>query len=334
MDFKLDGDSPLYKQIVEQMLQKIKSGELPPGSRLPTERELARELSVARGTVKKAYAELADNNIIEVIQGSGSYVYSEKETFSGERRRMAINLIEELLTKLSYWDFSLKETSTLIRMCLVRRESADRMVRVAAIDCNPESLSIFKRQLSYLPNIDLTLISVDSVILTDNAPDLFTSFDLILTTETHYEQVMGSLSGGGLRVLPVSVGLRNQTIVDLSTLPEKCAIGIFCVSNKFSNLISQQIAAFRSVSHPVPVCFEGDKASAERFLRKLDCVVVNPGSALLQPDLFGDVGQRFLDRGGRIIPFDYLIDRGSLIHIEEEVDRIMKEKLPFPADAD
>ena len=93
MDFKLDGQSPLYKQIVEQILLKIKSGELPPGAKLPTERELAHELGVARGTVKKAYAELADNNIIEVIQGSGSYVYSDKQHFAGERRRLAIGMM-------------------------------------------------------------------------------------------------------------------------------------------------------------------------------------------------------------------------------------------------
>ena len=65
MEFKLDGQSALYKQIVEQILLKIKSGELPPGAKLPTERELARELGVARGTVKTAYAKMADNNITD-----------------------------------------------------------------------------------------------------------------------------------------------------------------------------------------------------------------------------------------------------------------------------
>ncbi len=330
VDFKLDGQSPLYKQIVEQILLKIKSGELPPGAKLPTERELAHELGVARGTVKKAYAELADNNIIEVIQGSGSYVYSDKQNFDGERRRLAISMIEELLSRLTYWDFSLKETSMLIRMCLWRHETGERQVRVAAIDCNPESLSIFKRQLSYLPNIALSVFSVDSIILNDNAAPIFSGFDLVLTTETHFEQVSRCLSGAGVRVLPVSVGLSHQTIVDISALPEKCTVGIHCVSNKFANLIARQVAAFRSVPHPLPVCFESDRQASERFLQKLDCVIVNPDSALLAPELFGDLGRRFSENGGRIIPFDYLIDRGSLIHVEEQIDRILKNKAAYP----
>ena len=36
MEFKLDGQSALYRQIVEQVLLKIKNGELQPGAKLPT----------------------------------------------------------------------------------------------------------------------------------------------------------------------------------------------------------------------------------------------------------------------------------------------------------
>ena len=42
--------TPIYKQLVEQLTRSIKSGELKPGDRLPTERELAERLDVARGT--------------------------------------------------------------------------------------------------------------------------------------------------------------------------------------------------------------------------------------------------------------------------------------------
>ena len=56
----------------------------------------------------------------------------------------------------------------------------------------------------------------------------------------------------------------------------------------------------------------------------------DPASALLAPELFGDLGRRFSENGGRIIPFDYLIDRGSLIHVEEQIDRILKNKAAYP----
>mgnify|MGYP002611225316 CR=1 FL=1 len=79
MTFNLDPNKPIYQQVAQQILQDIKEGKLRPGDRLPTERELAAQLGVARGTVKKAYRELADNNLVEVIQGSGTYVHSHRQ---------------------------------------------------------------------------------------------------------------------------------------------------------------------------------------------------------------------------------------------------------------
>ena len=147
MEFQIDASGPIYRQLVEQILARIKTGELQPGDRLPTERELAAQLGVARGTVKKAYRELADNNIIEVIQGSGSYVYDDRDVFNSERRRIAMQLVDETIAKLDLWDFSVQEIETMLRISLAKRERTDRLVRVAVVDCNPESLSIHRDPL-------------------------------------------------------------------------------------------------------------------------------------------------------------------------------------------
>lgn len=75
----MDGKSsvptkPLYKQIAEQIEQRISSGEFGPGSYLPSERTLAKELNVNRSTVVAAYDELQAAGMIERIQGSGTIV--------------------------------------------------------------------------------------------------------------------------------------------------------------------------------------------------------------------------------------------------------------------
>jgi GntR family transcriptional regulator of abcA and norABC len=67
-------DKPLYKQIAEQMEQRISNGEFPPGSFLPSERTLARELHVNRSTVVAAYDELQAAGVVERKQGSGTIV--------------------------------------------------------------------------------------------------------------------------------------------------------------------------------------------------------------------------------------------------------------------
>ena len=48
-----DKNKPIYKQLVDEILDDIKQGRLNPEDKLPTERELAERLGISRGTVKK-----------------------------------------------------------------------------------------------------------------------------------------------------------------------------------------------------------------------------------------------------------------------------------------
>ncbi len=65
---------PLYVQVSELLVREILAGRLIDGERLPPEREMARELGVAIGTLRKALADLSDKGLLERIQGSGNYV--------------------------------------------------------------------------------------------------------------------------------------------------------------------------------------------------------------------------------------------------------------------
>lgn len=70
----LTGSAPRYRQIVSYIETQILSGEMSPGSLLPTERKLAALLQVNRSTVSVAYDELRAKGVIRSIQGSGTRV--------------------------------------------------------------------------------------------------------------------------------------------------------------------------------------------------------------------------------------------------------------------
>jgi len=69
-----DDGKPVYRQIVEQVKAALASGRLRPGDKLPTHRDLARELVVAPLTVKKAYDLLQAEGLILMAQGRGTFV--------------------------------------------------------------------------------------------------------------------------------------------------------------------------------------------------------------------------------------------------------------------
>lgn len=65
---------PVFEQIRAQVSRLIASGQLRPGTRLPTIRDLATDLDLARGTVNRAYDALARDGLVETLGRHGTIV--------------------------------------------------------------------------------------------------------------------------------------------------------------------------------------------------------------------------------------------------------------------
>jgi GntR family transcriptional regulator len=77
MNFQENG-TPLYVQIANSIVERIRSGEFATGDRLPSERTLCEELSVSRMTVRQALQTLQRQGLIEQQRGKGSFVSGPK----------------------------------------------------------------------------------------------------------------------------------------------------------------------------------------------------------------------------------------------------------------
>lgn len=81
--------SALSEQVIAALRAQISSGEWPVGSRIPTEPELVEQLGVARNTVREAVRALAHNGLLDIRQGSGTYVVATSELAGVMHRRFA-----------------------------------------------------------------------------------------------------------------------------------------------------------------------------------------------------------------------------------------------------
>ncbi|MBB4676112.1 GntR family transcriptional regulator [Crossiella cryophila] len=93
---------PAYRQLMHQVRDAVRLGWLRPGDRLPTVREVVATCGVNQNTVLKAYRELELAGLLEVRQGSGTFVRSTVES-------TATDLSPELRRQLEDWVRSARE---------------------------------------------------------------------------------------------------------------------------------------------------------------------------------------------------------------------------------
>jgi GntR family phosphonate transport system transcriptional regulator len=96
MELQRGNGVALWRQIQDWLEFRIKEGELPPGSKLPTEQELAERFGVNRHTVRRALTLLSEKELIRTEQGSGSFVREQVIEYAvGARTRFHENLLRQ-----------------------------------------------------------------------------------------------------------------------------------------------------------------------------------------------------------------------------------------------
>jgi GntR family transcriptional regulator len=115
----VDGRSgvPFYRQIIDQILLAIAAGDLTPGARLPTVRQLAIDAHVNPNTVARAYRELEIRKIVTTHRGTGTFVSTESGVAKDTAKRMEFfeKFCDEWIVDAGKFGFSLKELFDALR---------------------------------------------------------------------------------------------------------------------------------------------------------------------------------------------------------------------------
>ncbi len=89
METEFDITRPIYLQIVELIKVRAVREFYPPGSRVPSIRDMATEMKVNPNTVTRAYMELERDGFIFTKRGQGSFITEDKERMNKEKTDLA-----------------------------------------------------------------------------------------------------------------------------------------------------------------------------------------------------------------------------------------------------
>lgn len=323
MVFSVDKNSTvsIYQQLVDQIVHKVQTGELFAGKKIPTVREMADQIGVARGTVKHAYEELERIGIIKMTRGKGTFIVEQAQQESSAKSR-AIAAIERLLDEMESLSFSLQEIQMFFNLKLRERMEQDHHVCIIFIDCNPETLANIIHQISVLPNIEAHKLLLPDVLKKPFVIDDFA--DLIVTTSTHMNQLSGVVSNKE-KLVQVVTAPSGPTVAKMAMLAGK-SVGIVCASETYSHIIRRSMQNLELSCRDVETFLFGSSPHLESFLRHKDVLIVPNDFLLFCSRAEGDLIRQAEQSGKPVIRYDYQIDGGSFLNVQEKIESVRNEK--------
>ena len=105
MEWSFRGDQPIYSQLIRRIKQGIVSGDLTPGERLPSVRDLAAEAGVNPNTMQRALQELERDGMVYSQRTSGRFVTENLQVIERAKKKLAeeqIRGFQEAMKKLGY----------------------------------------------------------------------------------------------------------------------------------------------------------------------------------------------------------------------------------------
>lgn len=312
-------DIPIYRQLVDVIRAAIKKGELSAGQRLPTVQEMTAKLSVARGTVKRAYDELEIAGLIEKVQGRGTFVRYQPQN-SGSRKEQAMAAIDGMLTSLEEMGFSAAEINIFLNLKLRERSKEESHVKVAVIECNPETLSQMSEQLRHISCVDLYSYMLENI--KQYPYTVGEDFDLIVSTSTHAE-LLEEILPEKKKIARVALRPSPIFLSHIIKLRHNENMGIIGYSRRFGELIKYAAEAYtEDVSVCDPLVLESD-GDIKEYLKDKD-VVLTPKH---YEKYFGAEGASELKKfKGEVIECFYEMDEGSLLYLENKIKRLLNDK--------
>lgn len=109
MEWNIVAGRPIWQQLKEQIAVGIVTGQFPPGSRLPSVRELAVDAGVNPNTMQRALTELERDGLAKSMGTIGRVVTEDHEKINELRKVIAQDVIKQYLSGMNRLGFSAED---------------------------------------------------------------------------------------------------------------------------------------------------------------------------------------------------------------------------------
>lgn len=220
---------PLYYQIADRIREEILTGALPPGSQLPSERELTQRMGVSRMTTRQAVAYLVREGLLDVRPGVGTFVTEPKITHNALH---LLSFTEQMAERGEAVSSQVLEQTVVMppkriaeHLALAEGEATVRIVRLRLANKTPvllETTYLPARLCPGLENMDLTTYSLYRLLESEyglSPQHARQTFEV--TTANEYEQQLFDLP------VDTTMILMEGVTYDVNEQPVECFKAVY-----------------------------------------------------------------------------------------------------------
>lgn len=300
----LRAQAPTWQLVREYLEDQIAVGRYPPGTWLPSVRELAKDLKINRNTVSKVYQSLGRDGLLEAVRGRGVRVLrAAAKSGSGESRLLGEieGLVHEARAQGVSRDWLIGRVSSIARATY-----ASLSVHVGFVECNVHDARVLARDLSEHLGIEIAPIVLNDVLADPRG--VAAGKDIVATTLFHLQEVNTALAGLPPEVVGVNHAPSHETLLQIARLKPGITIAVACNNDRTLGLVQRIVGLY--ARGRILGCTTDDLSKLKENVESADVVIVD--SLSREP-----VG-KFAPRGS-IITVEFHIEKQSIEYLRETV---------------
>ncbi|WFD09875.1 GntR family transcriptional regulator [Tepidibacter hydrothermalis] len=112
---EFDNSKPIYIQIIEDIKKRLIRGEIKLGDKIPSQRELAKDIKVNPNTVQRAYREMESMGLVKTLRGQGTFISDQEQLLNQIKKEMASEVLIKFVEEMRSLGIKDDETIKLIK---------------------------------------------------------------------------------------------------------------------------------------------------------------------------------------------------------------------------
>lgn len=226
-----NGHLPVYVQLKEQLKFLILNGELEPGTKLPTIRQLAGYLGINRNTVQKAYQELEQEGLVECRRGRGCVVVEAASATAQSVSPELLEVIDHAIGEAGQLGIGPDDLATFLYARARQRPDQPIKRRVVFVECEAAITNAIAQTIEERLGVEVTPILLED--LREPTPEVeeqLRQAHVVTTTFFHIQELRRMLAKTEKEVVALAVKPHLENLIQIAGIPKGTPVALVCLS--------------------------------------------------------------------------------------------------------